>query len=60
MVPETYHFHNLPPILLISHKGRNTVECEDDDVIETQTLFLYLCDMHKNIHITQSLSPKLF
>jgi len=33
---------------------------EHGDVIETQTIILYLCDMHNNMHIAQSLSPPKF
>jgi len=59
MVPKIYHFHNLPPIFPILQKDRTTGDCENGDLIETQTIMLYLCDMHNNMHITQSLSlPK--
>jgi len=60
MVPKMYHFHNLPPILPILHKEVVLQLREHGDVIKTQTIIIYLCDMHNNIHVTQSLSPQTF
>jgi len=44
-------FHNIFPIL---QKRRAVVEYEHGDVVETQTILLYLCDMYNNMHITKS------
>jgi len=55
IVPKIYHFYNFSPILPILEKGR--VVLRRGDVIETQTIILYLRDMHNNnVHITQSWS----
>jgi len=33
---------------------------EHGDIIKAQKIILCLCDLHNNMHITQSLSPKIF
>jgi len=33
---------------------------EHGDILEKQTMILYLCDMHNNMHITKRLPPKRF
>jgi len=33
---------------------------EHGDIIKTQAIILYLCDMHNNIHMTQSPPPEVF
>jgi len=54
MVPKIYYYHNFPPILPILQKFVLQMS-EHGDIIEAQTIILYLC----NMHITQSLSlPK--
>ena len=59
MVPKICHFHNLHPILPILQKGSSLLQLSDHgDVIETQTIILYLCTI---IHIShKDYSPQNF
>ena len=49
----------MPPILPIKEKVVLS-SSEHADVIETETIIFYLCDVHHNMHIIQYLSSSKF
>jgi len=57
--PKIFHFCNLPPVCQFYRKVVLRLN-EHDGVIETQTITLYLCNRHNNMHITQRLPHPKF